>query len=340
MGIETINPLDKAITAEADIIKKICQRGRDVIEAEANSIYQLASHLDESFAQACQYLYHCEGHIVVMGMGKSGHVAKKIAATLASTGSPAFFVHPAEAKHGDMGMITKKDIVLGLSHSGETEEMLSLIPFIKHMATPLITLTSRPYSTLAQAATIHIHTHVEKEACPLGLAPTSSTTAMLVIGDALAMAVLDQRGFTENDFALSHPGGTLGRRLLLRVHEIMHTDVDIPRVTDCALLKEALIEMTSKKLGMTTVLNEQKQLIGVLTDGDIRRAFDRETNIHTTKVSDIMSHDPKTIPRDTHAIEALRIMEAFKITSLAVVNHQKHLLGIIHVHDILRSGII
>jgi arabinose-5-phosphate isomerase len=331
---------DEALELEATAIKQICIRGRHVIEVEAASISQLVSRIDTTFAKACQYLYHCEGRIITMGIGKSGHIARKLAATFASTGSPAFFIHPAEAKHGDMGMITKKDILLALSYSGETEEVLSLLPFIKRMSIPLITLTGQPNSTLAKAATININISVEKEACPLGLAPTSSTTAALVMGDALAMAVLDKRGFTENDFALSHPGGTLGRRLLLRISEIMHTGHDIPQVADNALLKEALVEMTRKKLGMTAVLNKESQLVGILTDGDIRRAFDSEADIHRTTVNEIMSRHPKTVHSHMLAAEALGIMEFFKITSLVVTNHHQHLLGIIHIHDILRAGII
>ncbi|TAK77515.1 MAG: KpsF/GutQ family sugar-phosphate isomerase [Gammaproteobacteria bacterium] len=321
-------------------IDKICEVGRAVIEIEANMISSLVNRIDQNFAKACQYLHDCEGRIVVIGVGKSGHISKKIAATLASTGSPAFFIHPSEAKHGDMGMITEKDVVLTLSNSGESEEILSILPFIKRLNIPLISLTGKPHSTLAKAATINIHVGIEKEACPLGLAPTSSTTAALVMGDALAMALLDKRGFTENDFALSHPGGTLGRRLLLRVREIMHQHPDVPRVAHTASLKAALLEMTQKKLGITTVVNEAGELIGVFTDGDVRRAFDQNVDINQTQIHQVMSTHPKTIAPDTLAAEALAIMETHKITSLVATDEKHQPIGIIHIHDILKAGVI
>jgi len=263
------------ITAEID---KIYTIGREVIETEAKAIYSLINRLDQNFAKACQYLYDCNGHIIVMGIGKSGHIAKKIAATFASTGSPAFFIHPGEAKHGDIGMLTRKDLVLALSNSGESEEIISILPVIKRLNIPLVTLTGKPHSTLAKAATVNIDVGVEKEACPLNLAPTSSTTAALVMGDTLAMVLLNKRGFTENDFALSHPGGILGRRLLLQVGEIMHKDEEIPVVSHRASLKDALIEMTNKKLGMTTVINNEGVLLGIFTDGDVRRTLDRNAD--------------------------------------------------------------
>ncbi len=243
--------------------ENICKMGRAVIEIEAEMISNLADRIDHHFAKACEYLHNCEGRIVVIGVGKSGHICKKIAATFASTGSPAFFIHPSEAKHGDIGMLTKDDVIIAISNSGESEEIVSILPFIKRLNLPLISLTGKPESTLAKAATINIDVSVEKEACPLGLAPTSSTTAALVMGDALAMALLEKRGFTENDFAMSHPGGTLGRRLLLLVNEIMHKDDQVPVVTLNTSLKEALVEMTQKKLGMTTVVNEARKLVGV-----------------------------------------------------------------------------
>lgn len=320
--------------------EKICSLGRTVVEIEAQMISGLISRIDDNFAKACQYLHNCEGRIVVMGVGKSGHICKKIAATFASTGSPAFFIHPSEAKHGDIGMITKKDVILALSNSGESEEIISLLPFIKRLGLPLLTLTGRPQSTLAKAATINIDVSVEKEACPLGLAPTSSTTAALVMGDALAMALLDKRGFTEKDFALSHPGGTLGRRLLLLVEEIMHKNEQVPIVKLNTSLKEALVEMTQKKLGMTTVVNEEGILQGVFTDGDVRRAFDNSADIHKTVISQVMTKNPKTISSHILAAEALRIMETFKITSLIVADAEQRPVGIIHIHDILRAGVI
>lgn len=320
--------------------ESICELGRAVIEIEAKMIGTLVERIDQNFAEACQYLHNCEGRIAVMGVGKSGHIGKKIAATFASTGSPAFFVHPSEAKHGDIGMITKKDVLLALSNSGESEEIISILPFVKRLDIPLISLTGKPQSTLAKAATVNIDVSVEKEACPLGLAPTSSTTATLVMGDALAMALLDKRGFTEKDFALSHPGGALGRRLLLRVDEIMHQQADVPIIHRSASLKEALVEMTRKKLGMTTVVDEANKLIGVFTDGDVRRAFDHDADIHHTPIHEIMSKNPKTISRNILAAQALSIMETYKITSLVVTNEQHYPIGIIHIHDILRAGVI
>lgn len=321
-------------------IQKICDFGRAVIATEAEMISSLIDRIDKNFAQACHYLHQCEGRIAVMGVGKSGHISKKIAATFASTGSPAFFIHPSEARHGDIGMITKKDVLLVLSNSGESEEIISILPFIKRLDIPLISLTGRSNSTLAKAATINIDVSVEKEACPLGLAPTSSTTAALVMGDALAMALLEKRGFTEKDFALSHPGGTLGRRLLLRVNELMHKDDKIPIISREASLKEALVEMTQKKLGMTTIVNEHSELVGIFTDGDVRRAFDNNADIHKTQIYQVMSKNPKTISHEILAAEALSIMETYKITSLIVTNAQSQPVGIIHIHDILRAGVI
>jgi arabinose-5-phosphate isomerase len=285
-------------------------------------------------------LHNCEGRIVVTGVGKSGHISKKIAATFASTGSPAFFIHPNEAKHGDIGMLTHKDVVLALSNSGESEEITSILLVIKRLGVPLITLTGRTNSTLAKAATVNLDVSVEKEACPLGLAPTSSTTASLVMGDALAMALLQMRGFTEDDFALSHPGGLLGRRLLLRVESIMHTDAAVPIVPHQASLKDALVEMTRKKLGITTVINENGELAGIFTDGDVRRAFDNNADVLKTKIHEVMGKNPKTVSGNLLAAEALNMMETYKITSLIITNEAKHPVGIVHIHDILRAGLV
>ena len=321
-------------------IEKICKLGQAVIETEAHAIQMLTSRIDQNFANACHRLLACTGRIIVMGMGKSGHIGKKIAATFASTGSPAFFIHPGEAKHGDFGIIAKNDMLLIISNSGETDEILAILPFIKRLNLPFITLTGNPHSTLAKAATVNINVSVEKEACPLGLAPTSSTTAALVMGDALAIALLQRRGFTAEDFALSHPGGTLGRRLLLRVDEIMHVGNAIPKVELNALLKTALVEMTQKKLGMTTVVNQDDQLSGIFTDGDIRRAFDNNADIHQTLISDVMSKNPKVIRPGMLAAEALHIMETYKITSLIVTNEYHQPVGVVHLHDILRAGVM
>lgn len=320
--------------------QKLCQLGRSVIEIEAEMISSLTNRIDQNFYDACQHLHQCEGRIVVMGVGKSGHISKKIAATLASTGSPSFFIHPSEAKHGDIGMITKKDVVLALSNSGESEEIISILPVIKRLGIPLISLTGKPHSTLAKAATVNLDVSVAKEACPLGLAPTSSTTAALVMGDALAMVLLELRGFTEQDFALSHPGGTLGRRLLLRVNELMHQDKAIPMVSTSSTLKEALLEMTHKKLGMTTIVHGNGELAGIFTDGDVRRTLDSNFDINTTNIQQIMSSSPKTINREILAAEALSLMEKHKITALVVTDNSRKPVGIIHIHDILRAGVI
>lgn len=321
-------------------LEKICTLARAVIETEAKTIYSLIDRIDERFAKACEYLLNCKGRIIVMGMGKSGHIGKKIAATFASTGSPAFFIHPGEAKHGDFGMITKDDAAIMISNSGETEEILAILPFIKSLNLPLISLTGKPHSTLALAATINIHVGVEKEACPLNLAPTSSTTAALVMGDALAISLLERRGFTVQDFARSHPGGSLGRRLLLKVDDVMSTGNAIPKVDFDSTLKNALIEMTQKKLGMTTILDKKGDLAGIFTDGDVRRALDKNADVHKTNIHEVMTKNPKQITSGTLAAEALHIMEQHKITALVVVNENKKLIGIVHLHDILRAGVM
>jgi arabinose-5-phosphate isomerase len=317
----------------------ICEFGRAAIETEAKMISNLIDRIDEYFAKACHFMHRCTGRIIVMGVGKSGHIAKKIAATLASTGTPAFFIHPSEAKHGDIGMITSQDVVLALSNSGETEEITALLSSLKNLQVPLISMTGKPHSALAKAAAVNLNVAVEKEACPLGLAPTSSTTAALVMGDALAVALLQMRGFTENDFARSHPGGTLGRKLLMTVEEIMHQGDAIPRVSPEMALKDALIEITHKKLGMTTIVNEKGVLEGIFTDGDLRRALDCKADIHITPISTLMTASPKTIPPSLLVTEALAVMESFKITALVVTNDQHHPIGILHIHDILRTGV-
>lgn len=342
MELEPISDFSVAALPNAQgELQRICELGKAVIRTEIEGIRTLLQRIDENFVKACQLIHDGVGRIAVSGVGKSGHIGRKLAATLASTGSPAFFVHPSEAKHGDMGMITKDDVVIALSNSGETEEIISILPFLKRLSIPLITLTGRPHSTLAKAATINLDVSIQKEACPLGLAPTTSTTAALVMGDALAMALLTKRGFTEKDFALSHPGGALGRRLLLRVNEIMHFGENIPKINGKASLKEALVLMTQKKFGMTTVINDDGALIGVFTDGDVRRAFDNDADVKNTKISDVMSKNPKTIRKEILAAEALKMMENFKITSLVVTEeHDSSPVGIIHIHDILRAGVM
>ncbi|NOX91336.1 MAG: KpsF/GutQ family sugar-phosphate isomerase [Gammaproteobacteria bacterium] len=320
---------------------KLEQMARAVINIEARAVADLAGRIGPDFVHACRFMYDCEGRIVVLGMGKSGHIGEKIAATLASTGSPAFFVHPGEASHGDMGMITGNDVVLALSNSGETTEILTILPLIKRLGVPLIALTGKVDSSLARAADAHLDVSVEKEACPLGLAPTSSTTAALVMGDALAVSLLEQRGFTADDFALSHPGGSLGRRLLLHVEDIMHSDDKIPCVDDTATLSEALLEMTQKGLGMTGVVDAAGKLAGIFTDGDLRRVLDHgEVNVHQTGIAGVMTRDCKTAQPRQLAVETLSLMEQYKINSLMVVDEQQQPVGALNMHDLLRAGVV
>ncbi|GAB4289408.1 MAG: arabinose-5-phosphate isomerase KdsD [Thiohalomonadaceae bacterium] len=320
---------------------KLQQLGRAVLETEAAAVAALSGRIDAGFARACRHMLACEGRIVVTGMGKSGHIGAKIAATLASTGSPAFFVHPGEASHGDLGMITAKDVVLALSNSGETEELLTILPLIKRLGVPLISLTGNPRSRLAKAATVNLDVSVEKEACPLGLAPTASTTATLAMGDALAVALLEARGFTAEDFALSHPAGSLGRRLLLRIEDIMHTGESIPRVGAEASLRDALLEMTRKGLGMTSVVDDGGHIIGIFTDGDLRRLLDHgEVDIAGMQVAQVMTRGCTTIHPDRLAAEALHIMEEKRINALPVVDADGLLCGAINMHDLLRAGVV
>jgi arabinose-5-phosphate isomerase len=320
---------------------KLQQLARAVIETEAEAVARLGDRIGNEFLHACRFMYDCEGRIVVLGMGKSGHIGDKIAATLASTGSPAFFVHPGEASHGDMGMITEQDVVLALSNSGETAEILTILPLIKRLGVPLIALTGNPHSTLAKAANAHLDVSVEKEACPLGLAPTASTTAALAMGDALAVSLLEHRGFTADDFALSHPGGSLGRRLLLHVEDIMHQGKDIPSVINTASLSEALLEMTQKGLGMTGVVDEDGRLVGIFTDGDLRRVLDHgEVNVHTIRISEVMTPNCKTATPRQLAAEVLRQMEQCKINSLIVIDDAGKPVGGLNMHDLLRAGVV
>lgn len=318
---------------------KFCDTARVVIDTEINAIQSLLPRINDNFGQACQTLFDCKGKVVVFGMGKSGHIARKIAATLASTGTPAFFIHPAEASHGDMGMVTTQDVILAISNSGETNELITLLPAIKHLQTPLITLTGNPLSTLARNATINIDISVPKEACPLGLAPTSSTTATLVMGDAIALALLEVREFTAENFAFFHPGGNLGKRLLLKIQDLMRTGSQIPRVTENSSVREALVEMTQKSLGMTSVVDPNNRLVGIYTDGDLRRTLYKSLNINETLIKEVMTQSCKTIAPDLLAMEALQIMETHKITSLLVVDAEKDLMGIAHLHDLLSAGL-
>jgi len=314
--------------------------GKAVIQTEQAALTELIDRIDEKFVAACRILLQCEGRVVVIGMGKSGHIGNKIAATLASTGTPAFFVHPGEASHGDLGMITNKDVVIVLSNSGETDEVVALLPVIKRLNTPMIALTGRPNSTLANTATINIDVSVAKEACPLGLAPTASTTATLAMGDAIAIALLEARGFNEADFALSHPGGALGRRLLIHVGDIMHTGTEIPRVAETALLSEALLEMTEKGLGVTTIVDDDDTVLGIFTDGDLRRTLDSSVDINTCLVKDVMTKNGKDIKANALAASALALMEEHRINALVVVDEQGKLLGILNMHDLLRARVV
>ena len=307
-------------------------------EMEAEAVSNLIDRLDDQFPRACELMLATEGRVIVTGMGKSGHIARKIAATLASTGTPAHFVHPGEASHGDMGMITSKDVVVALSNSGTATEIVTLLPLLKRLRVPLISMTGNPESALAEAADAHLNTGVTTEACPLDLAPTSSTTTALVMGDALAIALLEARGFTAEDFAFSHPGGKLGRKLLLKVADVMRIGSNVPRVLADTPLIDALLEISQKGLGMTTVVNAQNQLLGIFTDGDLRRTLDKGLDITSTRIADVMTTGAKTIEQHHLAAEALNIMEAHKISAV-VVSDGNHIQGVIHLMDLLREGI-
>lgn len=322
---------------DAERLKRL---GRAVIETETEAIAALSGRIGDAFVTACRHMLACRGRIVVLGMGKSGHIGGKIAATLASTGSPAFFVHPGEASHGDLGMITAGDVVLAISNSGETDELLTILPLIRRLGVPLVALTGNPASTLARGADVNIDISVAKEACPLGLAPTSSTTATLVMGDALAISLLEARGFTAEDFARSHPGGRLGRRLLLLIEDVMHTGEAVPRVTEEVILGEALVEMSRKGLGMTAVVGDGDRLCGIFTDGDLRRTLDRRVDVHATRIGEVMTRNCRTARPDMLAAEALRIMEEHRINALPVVDGDARLIGALNMHDLLRAGVV
>ena len=318
----------------------LIQSGQRTIQMETDAVKELSSRIGLSFVTACETILSCRGRVVVLGMGKSGHIGNKIAATLASTGTPAFFVHPGEASHGDLGMITKGDVVVAISNSGNTSEIVTLIPLIVRLGIPLISMTGDDQSQLAKAACANLDVSVSSEACPLNLAPTTSTTVTLVMGDALAIALLEARGFTAKDFAFSHPGGALGRKLLLRVRDIMHKGDEMPSVMADQPLQTALIEMTQKGFGMTTIMSQEGKLIGIFTDGDLRRIFDLSIDIATTPISDVMSVSPKTIHQDMLAAEALTIMENSTITALVAEDDNHNPAGIVHLHDILRAGVV
>lgn len=321
-------------------IKSTLALAREVLVLEATEIQALATRLGEEFTQAVQLLLNCQGRVVVTGMGKSGHIGGKIASTLASTGTPAFFMHPAEASHGDLGMITKGDVVIALSNSGESDEVLAILPSIKRLGAHIIAITGNDNSTLAKSADVHLSAHVAKEACPLGLAPTSSTTVALALGDALALCVLDLRDFTAEDFARSHPGGSLGRRLIIRVQDLMRTGQDIPQVSLDASLSAGLLEMSRKGLGLTAVVDEKQQLLGVFTDGDLRRAFENNININEMAMRDVMRANPRAIHFQALAIDAVTMMETHKINALLVTDSENKLVGALNMHDLLRAKVV
>jgi len=319
--------------------EKLRALGLAVVMTERDAIEALVPRINSEFVKACELCLACKGRIVVTGMGKSGHIGSKIAATLASTGSPSFFVHPGEASHGDLGMITRDDVVVAISNSGETDEILTILPIIKRLGVPLISMTGNPESVLSTEAEVNLDISVEKEACPLGLAPTSSTTATLVMGDALAVALLEARGFTADDFARSHPGGRLGRRLLLHVQDVMRTGDDIPSIPPQVPLEKALLEISKKGMGMAAITDEQGQVIGVYTDGDLRRSLDHKVDIHHTQIGEIMTHPCRTASPDMLAVEALKLMDDFKISALPVTDSEGFLIGALNMHDLLRAGV-
>lgn len=320
--------------------KELVALASRVLDIESRAVHDLVSRLDDTFADACRLCLATEGRVVVTGMGKSGHIGGKIAATLASTGTPSFFMHPAEASHGDLGMITAHDLLLAVSYSGETSEVVTILPLVKRMGARLISMTGKPGSTLAKAADVHLDVSVSEEACPLNLAPTASTTATLAMGDALAVALLECRGFTAEDFALSHPSGTLGKRLLLRVSDVMHTGDEIPAVAAGVSVSEGLLEMTRKGLGMTAIIDGDRHILGVFTDGDLRRALDREINVHKTTLQSVMHAGCVTVGPDVLAAEAVHILEDKKITALLVADDDNRLVGALNVHDLFRAGVM
>ena len=313
---------------------------REVLLTEAHAVEALAQRLDSSFPQAVELILQCRGRVVVSGMGKSGHIGRKIASTLASTGTPAFFMHPAEASHGDLGMITAHDVVLVLSNSGESDELLTIVPMLKRMGAKLISMTGNPKSTLAKEADVHLDASVSREACPLGLAPTASTTAALALGDALALVLLDARGFSQEDFARAHPGGALGRQLLLHVSDVMRTGDGIPRVPQNVFLSAALLEMSRKGLGMTAIIDAQGKPIGIFTDGDLRRAFENGVDVAATDIMQVMHANPRTIAPNRLAAEAVELMETHKINGLLVTDENGTLVGALNMHDLLKAKVV
>ncbi len=313
---------------------------REVLNIEAAAVQALSARLDDSFLDALNVILRCEGRVIVSGMGKSGHIARKIAATMSSTGTPAYFVHPGEASHGDLGMITSEDVIIALSYSGESQELMTIVPVIKRQGAKLISMTGNPASSLAQAADVHLNAAVDKEACPMELAPTSSTTAALALGDALAMALLDAKGFSKEDFARSHPGGSLGRRLLTHVRDIMRSGERLPMVSENAMLGEALLEISKKGVGMTAVVDAGQRVLGIYTDGDLRRTLEKKLDFSATPVRSVMSANPRCIGPDSLAAEAVQIMEQYNINQMLVVDEQHKLVGALNMHDLLHAKVI
>ena len=336
MALVYLQPMTSALPPTEHVL----HLARQVLDIDADALRALSSRIDANFTQAVNLMLACKGRVVVTGMGKSGHVGGKIASTLASTGTPAFFVHPGEASHGDLGMIAHDDVVLALSNSGESSEIVSIVQLIKRRGAKLIAMTGNPNSTLAREADAHLDASVDKEACPLNLAPTASTTAALALGDALAVALLDLRGFSADDFARTHPGGSLGRRLLIHVRDIMHSGDALPVITIDVPLKNALLEMTAKGLGMTAVVDDDGKVAGVFTDGDLRRALERALDLHQSQVRDLMTKNPKTISQDALAVAAVEKMETLKINGLLVVDEHDRLVGALNMHDLLRAGVV
>lgn len=320
---------------------KLRQWGKNVIQIEQQALENLYQYVDSiEFAQACQLMFDCKGKIIVMGMGKSGHIGNKISATLASTGTPAFFVHPGEASHGDLGVLGQNDVILAISNSGESDEILTLLPVIKRLGLPLIAVTGNPNSNMAKLSQLHLCIQVPEEACPLGLAPTSSTTATLVMGDALAVALLQARGFTQDDFALSHPGGSLGRKLLLKVKDVMHQGEHLPSVSQNICISEALYEISKKGLGMTAIVDDNQNLVGIFTDGDLRRVIDAEINLRTTPINNVMTKGCVTVDEDMLAAQALKLMDEENINGLIVINAQQQVIGALNMLDMVKAGVI
>ena len=316
------------------------QLGREVLRIEADAVLALSQRLDDSFLSALNVILNCSGRVIVSGMGKSGHIARKIAATLSSTGTPAYFVHPAEASHGDLGMITPHDVIIALSYSGESQELMTIVPVIKRQGAKLISLTGKPASSLALAADVHLNAAVDKEACPMGLAPTASTTAALALGDALAVALLDAKGFSAQDFARSHPGGSLGRRLLTHVRDIMRVGERIPAVDEAAMLSHALLEISRKGVGMTAVVDAEQRVLGIYTDGDLRRTLAKNLDFNRTSVRSVMSANPRCISPDALAVDAVQTMEQYNISQILVVDADNKLIGALNMHDLLHAKVI